>query len=301
MRIGNQWAWTTAWSKVGAEYGKLLKDRGMDDFMVWAGMSCTRARMEEVLGELNLLEVGDEMKIERVDRAMELQDVALEMGRAWACAQAGLHDFQVALDLDRVAKRAKLEKIEEKIAKQRGASLLKLPAVWKGKAYRRAVDAGDAKAQQRAEAKERARWSRRVVEIVVQSGLPFGQEVEREGYEWAGPEASRCLQGLRASTLKKRVSDFAPLQRWLRAEKGRPFPSCTADVTSYFRVLQEGKAARTAYGSLLNSLGFFEEAGEQPRIARLSETPALKNAAKEAERSRLPPYLWRCWYSSRRL
>ena len=33
-----------AWGKVGADFQKLLKDKGVDDFMIWAGMSCTTAK-----------------------------------------------------------------------------------------------------------------------------------------------------------------------------------------------------------------------------------------------------------------
>ena len=60
----------------------------------------------------------------------------------------------------------------------------------------------------------RDRWATKVVNILVSARLPFGVEVQEKGWAYLGPEASRCLRGLRATTLQKRVSDLGPFLRF---------------------------------------------------------------------------------------
>ena len=104
-----------------------------------------------------------------------------------------------------------------------------------------------------------------------------------KGWGPLSPEASRCLRGLRATSLRKRASDWGPFRRYLRAHYSLPFPTDKDQILAYFAVRQEEKASRSVYRSLLLSLKFFEEAGEVPPARRLSQEAALESAAREHE------------------
>ena len=85
---------------------------------------------------------------------------------------------------------------------------------------------------------------------------------------------------MRANTMKKRVEDWRPFRRWLLGD-GRPAsPSAPEDALDYFKAQWEGAAPRTFYQSFLDSLAFFERAGERPEAERLSDSQAVKNAVK---------------------
>ena len=121
-----------------------------------------------------------------------------------------------------------------------------------------------------------------MVEILLKAGLPFGTELKDRGLDARAPEAARCLRGLRANSLRKRVSDWAPFSRWLAGTHGKNFPTGQDDILGYFLVRQAEGAPRTAYQSLLDALAFLETAGEVKAADCLHKLPALTGAAKEA-------------------
>ena len=100
-----------------------------------------------------------------------------------------------------------------------------LPAVWRGKTYRRAEAGRDEKGRERAVEKERTKWASRFVGRPKEAQLTFGLEVAARSLDPAGLEASRCVRGARWTTLKTRCSDWAPVRTFLLAEHGLPFPS----------------------------------------------------------------------------
>jgi hypothetical protein len=188
----------------------------------------------------------------------------------------------VSLDLT-FAKRRRVQKEEvTKMERLVAGARLEEPAPWKGKRYRRREEAGDEAARQRLEKKERAKAGQKIINVIFEAGLPLAQELREGGRDHTAPEAERALQGLRTKTLEKRSSDFEPLRRWLKAERGIPFPQSTQDVLDFYEVRRREGAARTSYESLRLALAFYEEGGEVPRDQRLSSTPTLTNAVKEA-------------------
>ena len=60
------------------------------------------------------------------------------------------------------------------------------------------------------------------------------------------------------------------------------WPQGPEPFLEYFKVWQSEGAARSTYDSLLSALRFLEEAGEVEKGERLSNSPSLANAAKEA-------------------
>ena len=64
----------------------------------------------------------------------------------------------------------------------------------------------------------------------------------------------RCCRGLRANTLKQRVSVWRPFRRWLLAEGHTAFPTDPQQVLDYLDLLWDSGAPRTAYKSLQAAL-----------------------------------------------
>ena len=154
------------------------------------------------------------------------------------------------------------------------AKVCDLPATWRGKRYRRAEAAGDTKAQQKAEEKERLLWAKKVVDLLVEAKLPFGVEVSKRNLAPDSAETSRCLRGLRGSSLKKRLCDWAPARRFLLAETGLPFPVGPGPLLHYFEARRKVGAARTTYGSVLEALRFLEkQSRSRPRTAYTHSSP----------------------------
>ena len=190
------------------------------------------------------------------------------------------------MDRPETAKRARLEELDASRLRLRTTALRTLPTQWKGKRYLGLEKARDPQAALKAEAKERDRSGRKVVALLVEARLPFGLDFEARNVDWASVEAMRCLKGLHAASLRKRVSAWEPFHRFLLTERGLHFPTETWQILTYFEVRREELAARSVYGSLLSSLRFLEEAGEVPLARKLSGLDALLNAVKELETAR---------------
>ena len=64
-----------------------------------------------------------------------------------------------------------------------------------------------------AEDKERLRWGKRVVDLLVEAKLPFGLEFVQRNLVPGLEEITRCLRGLGWTSFKKGVSDWQPARR----------------------------------------------------------------------------------------
>ena len=222
----------------------------------------------------------------RLEHGRALLREATGLGRDWSKRTAQVTGLEVSLAHDSAAKRARNQQREELLTRLGAPGVLGLPTGWRGKAYRRQEEAGDDAGRQKAETKEREKWGREVIQIILNADLPFGMELRARGLGAHSPEAARCLRGLRANSLRKRVSDWAPYGRWLTGSCGKAFPDCQEDILGYFQVRQAEGAARTAYQNLLDALAFFETAGEAKAADWLHKLPALTGAAKEATAQR---------------
>ena len=134
------------------------------------------------------------------------------------------------------AKRARLEELDASRLRLRTTALRTLPTTWKGKRYLRLEKAGDPRAALKAEAKEWDRWGCKVVALLIEARLPLGSDLEARNVDWASVEAMRCLKGLRAASLRKRVSDWEPFHRFLLTERGLHFRTETWQILEYFEV-----------------------------------------------------------------
>ena len=277
--------WILAWDGLDDGMGRALAAAGLDRPVIWAGIRGD-GRAVGLLRALSLLEGSDLDQERRIEQGLALRDAACPAGETWVHGIAELTDLQVSVDLDRRALKRSSEVAELLDTKAKAVRVFSKPSEWKGKAYHRAEKAGDEHARKNAESVARDRWTTKVLRILVSARLPFGVEVQEKGWDYLGPEASRCLRGLRATTLQKRVTDFGPFLRFLKASTGKLFPTEKSEVLSYFAARLEEQAARTVFRSLLHSLRFFEEAGEVPPSLRLTSDNSLEGAAREYERKR---------------
>ena len=179
-------------------------------------------------------------------------------------------------------KKRSLE-ITDLLSKLQKPAVLDKPVEWKGRRYRRAELAGDDKARKKAEQRSREKWAQRILEILVQSGMPFGCEYVSKGWGPSSPEALRCLRGLRPASLKKRATDIGPFLRYVWGVFGKRWPTDPSEILSYFAVKAEEGASRSIYRSVQLSIKYFEEAGEQVKDFRLAELDSIVGAMKEYE------------------
>ena len=275
-----------AWGGVDTNFRKELEVYELNDPLVWAGLRGDRDQLLAMLKAMGLMNFKDDENMARLETALRLQAAARGVGEDWTNQMARVRPLDLAVEQDRMEKRAKVSEDAQTLERLRVEHAHSKPAVWRGVAYRRAEAIGDDKARKRAEEKDREKWARKTVRVLTSADLPFGKEILANGWDALSPEASRCLRGLRAASLRKKYSDIAPLLRFLETELGKKCPEDKQDVLSFYRIRFEGGAARTSYGSLLAAIHFYEEAGDRAPGARLAKSSALVGAAKEYEARR---------------
>ena len=264
--------WTAHWEAAGGALRTRLKSHGLEDPLTWAGLRGDRSRMQRILTGLGVLAPTTEACFDELDICMGLQAAARSAGEDWVERTAAQSNFQLATDVVLAAKRRKVDEEAAMLTRLQATAAAAKPVEWLGRRFCRPEIEGDENARKRAEAADRLRWMRRVFAVLVESDMPFGREAKLKGWAFDSSEASRCFRGLRAATLKKRVSDIGPFLRFLRVESGKSFPDEVADVLQFFGVRREEQAARSVYGTLVTALAFFEEAGKVPKPLRLSRS-----------------------------
>ena len=212
--------WIRAWGLLDADMERVLITAGLDLPVLWAGIRGD-ARVIGLLKALGLLEGLGPDQESRIEQGLWLRDAACSAGEAWTHGIAELTDLQVSMDIDRRHRKRAAISDAQCDSQAKAIRLHGKPAVWRGKAYHRAEQAGDENARKRAETAEWERWSIKVVKILISAQLPFGIEMRDKGWGPLGHEAEQCLRGLRAATLRKRVSDRGPFLRYLRAHTGK--------------------------------------------------------------------------------
>ena len=175
---------------------------------------------------------------------------------------------------------------------------------WRPTKYRRRSAEDPTAEREEAEAKERKRWAKQVLLLLVEAQLPF---VQTTGASAGTAVESRCCLGLRARTLAKRVRDWRPFRRFLMAHDMAPFPTEIGQILKYLAVREQEGVSASFFDDFRAALKFFETAGERETSDLLHSHPAIANAAKEGKvqqdsgtsssnrRGRQPPH---CWWPS---
>ena len=276
---------SVAWLAIDAEFKNFLVDKKFDVPATWAHVVPRRIiENGDVEGHLRSLLGG-------LGAGPNLEAWLLSARRLWqaACGDAkglaqrvgSLSGLQLTEDAA-TRRRARVFADEAKdLRRLHAAALATLPLEWRGKRYRRQERLNNEGERADAEAAERKHWGREVAGLLAEAQLPFAKTLGDAAPDSA--VALRCCRGLRAHTLKQRVSCWRPLRRWLLHSGYPPFPTVAQHFLGYLEVKAGEGASRTTAASLLSALRFLEEAGEVRAENRLSLDPALTNTAKEAK------------------
>ena len=139
--------------------------------------------------------------------------------------------------------------------------------------------AGDERAREIAEEKERRRWLDELSEIIKEAGLPLAVLAERS------PNAEailrRCAQGRRATTLRKRVRDWRKARSYFLRALGTPWPADAADVLEYIEARASEPCHKTTLQSFHLALAFVERAGGIRASEGLAGDPIVVGALEE--------------------
>ena len=198
--------------ELDGEFRKLLSQVRLNQVATWAYIVPAKVTeagdMDEHLRSLLLgLNAGD-----------NADTWTVEAKRLWEIARGERHDTA-----KRVGSLSGLQLSEDAVGRQlvwttsrrrrRICADSTLPAEWRGKRCRRQARLANDHEREEAEAEERARWGREVAGLPVEANLPFAKSLGSAAPSSA--VAQRCRKGLRAKTLKQRVSCWQPLRRWL--------------------------------------------------------------------------------------
>ena len=192
---------------------------------------------------------------------------------------ASVSDFQIAIDRTEFAKEQVEERRSQEQRRLELAAVARLPTEWKGKRYRRLERAENDSERSDLTQQELLKEARQVMGLRLEARLPFAKMLENSGADESG--AMRCCVGLRAKTLRQRLACWRPVRRWLLDEGLLPFPQEVEPLLRYLELRRKAGTGHTSYKSVQLALGFLEEAGEVPRLERLSAHPALMNLGKE--------------------
>jgi hypothetical protein len=124
----------------------------------------------------------------------------------------------------------------------------------------------DARAQ--AEQREKLRWTKLVVDLMVEAGLPrvaaAGQTMNPEG------ALLMCTGASRARTIRARARRWKRVRDWLMAAYRIPWPETAAQFIDYLGELRAQPCKRTEPRSALSALAYMEARGDVPLERRLS-------------------------------
>ena len=270
-----------------ADFATALERRGFAEPVVWGSISSTsdRSELRDVPSSLGLLDdVPNDVISARLDCTVPLSERAKGIALTALRQPPSMPPEYFHMDRAEAAKKARFEELDASRLRLRAPILLALPTQWKGKRFFRLKKTGDPRAHLRprpgSESVGAARSS------LCSLSLVFLSDLETRSVEWTSVEAMSCPKGLRAASLRKRVSDWEPIHRFILSERGLHFPIEAWQILEYFEVRREERAARSVYGSLLSSMRFLKEAGDVPVAQKLSSLDALLNAVKELETAR---------------
>ena len=258
-----------------------LISEGLDDPILLSGVVDEGPGLRDDLLELlDAAGLGEHLTTPRLDGLTDLYRAATPAASAFHERQAHTSDTTLYEDLTILRRQREEKSAQAERTAALAEHLAAMPGQWRGKAYRRVETPLNPAEREEAEAKKAERWSKEVLGILVEAGLPFAESAKRSRGGLGSTASLRCCRGLRANTLKKRVEDWRPYRRWLLGEDRATFPTAVEDALDYLEVQWESGAPRTFYQSWLDSLTFFEKAGERPEAERLSDTQAVKNAVR---------------------
>ena len=183
------------WDDLPPGTRQAFNTRGLGNPLTWRGLTRgvpadeLRDRLGDRLERLKVLDPSDAvLYTDRLSDAVKLAKAAAPAVATWVEQLAQVSDLQLNVDSSLARKRRHEEESQNDLKRLKESKAFKLPAVWKGKKYHRKEALADPKAQQNEEEKQRRKWGKRVVEILLEARLPFGLEVASRGLQAGAPE-----------------------------------------------------------------------------------------------------------------
>ena len=150
--------------------------------------------MEALLRALNLLSNLEDAGVDTgrgvfpnsaadapVDVCDKLRRTARAVGEEWTDRLSRMSDLQISSDIAQTEKRRRVEVEGRHLARAKAKRLYAKPGEWHGKAQHRVETTGDEHVRKDAEQKERKKWAKKILRILVDAELPFGAEAFENG------------------------------------------------------------------------------------------------------------------------
>ena len=123
--------------------------------------------------------------------------------------------------------------------------------------------------RQQVESRERERWTLKIIEVVMEAGLP----VVAQALLARDPQAAlrRVIGRRRSRTLRARAKTWDRVRLWLSCVHSVVWPKHLGHMLDFLQDLSLGPVPKTLPGSISASLGFYERIGGVPEVERLSK------------------------------
>jgi hypothetical protein len=149
------------------------------------------------------------------------------------------------------------------------------PARWPKRAERKLAAATTANAKDAVEAEERNRWLEAAQELAVAAGLPVVKRTLGTPFEHALRPA--LAQGVRTTTLRKRVRDARKLSAFMVQNFGEAWPQRIEHVLDYVLTRAAEPCGPSVPLSIQACLYFFEKGGGVAQADMMARDPLLEN------------------------
>lgn len=151
---------------------------------------------------------------------------------------------------------------------------------WPSRLRRDMALAGNERAREEAEAKDRERWRTALADIILEAGLPLAQMAE--GAASPASFLRQAAQGRRATTLRKRVRDWRRARAYFLRALGRPWPLQVWEILEYVEARVSEPCRKTTLRSFHSALSFMERAGGVRTSEGFASDPLVLGALEEA-------------------
>ena len=134
----------------------------------------------------------------------------------------------------------------------------------------------------RLEASELSRWTKKVVDYLVDADLPVvalaGQSEDPQTI------LELSVGSRRAKTLRSRCRAWNKISVWMQAVYGLKFPTSIVQMVDYVMDIRKGGASRSFPGEVSAALSFMEKAGNVPPEERISTSPLWTAAIQKIQK-----------------
>ena len=149
------------------------------------------------------------------------------------------------------------------------------PSRWPTRLDKRLAAAATQPARETAEAEERHRWMNEAKEVAIKAGLPLVARTMGTSYE--GALGHSLAQGVRVTTLRKRVRDARKMSNFMQQHHGCAWPLHVGHMLDYVFTRAGEPCGPSVPIAMQSALYFFEKGGGVATKDMISKDPLLTN------------------------